>query len=244
MIFNQGTRKIKKLWENRYQHREPYTRCSTRSCCYGCHWGGTFCQPLLPPGPPTALCADPPGIGNFIRPIRCCHDHLFFCHSAYPGSDRIAGGSYWGEVSFDLWISASRRRSSCRWHGSFFRNAFSRVFVGGVANSVFHPADFSILSASVAEERHGRAFATHTFTGSIGYALAPLTMAGLAYEFGWQTALIIAGSLGLICAVIVTFAWPLLSDDASASRNKPAREKLHGGLCYRVQCSCFSSSTS
>ena len=98
-------------------------------------------------------------------------------------------------------------------------------FVGGVANSVFHPADFSILSASVAEERHGRAFATHTFTGSIGYALAPLTMAGLAYEFGWQTALIIAGSLGLICAVIVTFAWPLLSDDASASRNKSTREK-------------------
>ena len=98
-------------------------------------------------------------------------------------------------------------------------------FVGGVANSVFHPADFSILSASVDEARHGRAFAIHTFTGSIGYALAPLTMAGLAYEFGWQTALIIAGSLGLICSVIVTFAWPVLSDDASTSRDNPPGEK-------------------
>ena len=97
-------------------------------------------------------------------------------------------------------------------------------FVGGVANSVFHPADFSILSASVDEARHGRAFAIHTFTGSIGYALAPLTMAGLAYEFGWQTALIIAGSLGLICSVIVTFAWPVLSDDASTSRDNPPGE--------------------
>lgn len=81
-------------------------------------------------------------------------------------------------------------------------------FVGGVANCVFHRADFSILSASVVEARYGPALATRTFTGSIGYVLAPLTMAGLAYEFGCQSALIIAGSLGLICAVIVAFACP------------------------------------
>ncbi len=32
-------------------------------------------------------------------------------------------------------------------------------FLGGIGNSVFHPADFSILSASVRNSHHGRAFA-------------------------------------------------------------------------------------
>ena len=93
-------------------------------------------------------------------------------------------------------------------------------FLGGVANSVFHPADFSILSASVDEARHGRAFATHTFSGSIGYASAPLGMGGMAALFGWQEALMIAGALGVVCAVIVLIAAPALRDDAGAAREK------------------------
>lgn len=97
-------------------------------------------------------------------------------------------------------------------------------FLGGIANSVFHPADFSILSASVDPDRHGRAFASHTFCGSIGYAMAPLTMAFLAAAYGWQEALVIAGALGLIVAVVVMLTGSMLKDDASA-----AREKKGGG---------------
>ncbi len=106
-----------------------------------------------------------------------------------------------------------------------FEMLMAAFFLGGVANSVFHPADFSILSASVHKTRHGRAFATHTFTGSIGYALAPLAMAGLATLFGWQEALMIAGSLGLICAVLVFLFSPFLRDDAELARQRNSKDQ-------------------
>ncbi len=37
------------------------------------------------------------------------------------------------------------------------------VFMAGLGNSVFHPADYTILSAAVGRERLGRAFSIHTF---------------------------------------------------------------------------------
>lgn len=85
-------------------------------------------------------------------------------------------------------------------------------FLGGIANSVFHPADFSILSASVRDSHHGRAFAVHTFGGSIGYALAPLVMIGLAGLLGWRGALIAAGAAGLAMAAAVLLAGGQLRD--------------------------------
>ncbi len=85
-------------------------------------------------------------------------------------------------------------------------------FLGGIGNSVFHPADFSILSASVRDSHHGRAFAVHTFTGSIGYAIAPLAMVALAGLFGWQGALIVAGSAGVAMGLAILLAGGELRD--------------------------------
>lgn len=85
-------------------------------------------------------------------------------------------------------------------------------FLGGIGNSVFHPADFSILSASVRQSHHGRAFAVHTFTGSIGYACAPLVMAALAALYGWQNALFIAGAAGVIMGTAILLAGGSLRD--------------------------------
>ena len=76
-------------------------------------------------------------------------------------------------------------------------------FLGGVANSVFHPADFTILSHNIRDSHHGRAFAFHTFSGSIGYALAPVLMLGLAGLFDWQVALISAGAAGIVMGVLI-----------------------------------------
>src|SRR6185437_12562840 len=38
--------------------------------------------------------------------------------------------------------------------------------LGGLGNSVIHPADYAILSASVNPERIGRSFSLHTFVGN------------------------------------------------------------------------------
>jgi MFS family permease len=90
-------------------------------------------------------------------------------------------------------------------------------FLGGIGNSVFHPADFSILSASVRDTHHGRAFAVHTFCGSIGYACAPLVMAALAVWFGWQSALVAAGSAGIVVALAIAVAGGDLRDDSGTA---------------------------
>ena len=44
--------------------------------------------------------------------------------------------------------------------------------LSGVGNSVIHPADYAILAGSVRKEFMGRAFAVHTFTGNLGFAMA------------------------------------------------------------------------
>ena len=42
--------------------------------------------------------------------------------------------------------------------------------LSGIGNSVIHPADYAILSGSVDQDRMGRSFALHTFSGNLGFA--------------------------------------------------------------------------
>src|SRR3979490_1191003 len=49
----------------------------------------------------------------------------------------------------------------------------------GLANSVYHPCDYAILSAHMDVRRMGRAFSVHTFAGFLGGAVAPAIMAAL-----------------------------------------------------------------
>ncbi len=83
--------------------------------------------------------------------------------------------------------------------------SYSRLLIAtaflGLANSVFHPADYAILSAQVAPARVGRAFSIHTFSGFLGNAIAPVTMLAVAASFGLQAALIVAGAVGFVAAL-------------------------------------------
>ena len=76
----------------------------------------------------------------------------------------------------------------------------------GVANAVYHPADYDMLSRSIGEARIGRAFSVHTFAGFLGGALAPGAMLGLAALFGPLGALAAAGLLGLLAAIPLALA--------------------------------------
>jgi MFS family permease len=71
----------------------------------------------------------------------------------------------------------------------------------GIANAIYHPADYAILSARIASSRIGRAFSVHTFAGMLGGAVAPAIMLVLATTTGIRTALIIAGLVGPLVAV-------------------------------------------
>jgi MFS family permease len=87
----------------------------------------------------------------------------------------------------------------------------------GLANSVYHPADYAILSAHMDEARMGRAFSIHTFAGFLGGAVAPAIVATLVATTGGLGALIVAGSVGpLVALLLVVVGIP----DASAGDRK------------------------
>src|SRR5712672_2975702 len=73
----------------------------------------------------------------------------------------------------------------------------------GLANSVYHPADYAILSAHMHEARMGRAFSIHTFAGFLGGAVAPAIVAALVATTGGHGALIVAGAVGPLVALLL-----------------------------------------
>src|SRR5579883_2835387 len=99
--------------------------------------------------------------------------------------------------------------------------------VNGVANAVYHPADYAILSARVVPARIGRAFSIHTFAGFLGSAAAPPAMLLLATTAGPSPALIAAGLVGPIVALPLCCARRLESAPQRASA--PARRESGKG---------------
>lgn len=88
--------------------------------------------------------------------------------------------------------------------------------IAGLGNSIFHPADLSILSHRVSERRLGRAYAVHGISGSLGYATSPVLVTLIAYYANWHVALSAIGLVGLAVAAM-TFANRSLLDYAHAA---------------------------
>jgi MFS transporter, FSR family, fosmidomycin resistance protein len=75
--------------------------------------------------------------------------------------------------------------------------------VAGLGNTVFHPADYSLLSHHVPPQRAGRAFSLHTFAGMLGNAAAPPGLLFVQSFAGWRGAFLSAAALGLLAALVV-----------------------------------------
>lgn len=73
----------------------------------------------------------------------------------------------------------------------------------GIANTVFHPADYSLLSTHVVPERLTKAFSYHTCAGMIGSAIAPVTLLSMQGLIGWRGAFLGASMFGFAAALIV-----------------------------------------
>lgn len=115
--------------------------------------------------------------------------------------------------------------------------------IAGLGNSVFHPADMSILNAKVDKRRLGYAFSVHSVSGNLGWVLAPLFSVGLATAFGWRMAMFAAGAIGLAVALLLA-SQPLLRHEprATARRDRQGstlREDLKLLVSAPVL-SCFS----
>lgn len=87
--------------------------------------------------------------------------------------------------------------------------------LGGIGNSVFHPADFAILNASVDPKRIGRAYSVHGLGGTLGWAAGPIVLL-LGEAIGWRGAALCAAALGFAMALAVAGLGGVVTDHRAA----------------------------
>lgn len=97
--------------------------------------------------------------------------------------------------------------------------------LAGLGNASFHPVDFTILNHRVSQARLGHAFSVHGVTGNLGWAAAPVFLAGaLALFNSWRVAYLGAALLG--AAVLALLLWQRAALDDRAGRAAAARKAL------------------
>jgi MFS transporter, FSR family, fosmidomycin resistance protein len=94
--------------------------------------------------------------------------------------------------------------------------------LAGLANSPFHPADYSILNARIAPRHLGSAYAVHGIAGNIGWGLAPVFLAGIAAVSSWRWALVGAAGLALLILLVLIWQRASLIAPTAAKRNGAA----------------------
>jgi MFS family permease len=75
----------------------------------------------------------------------------------------------------------------------------------GLGNSVFHPADFTLLNRRVSPSRLGHAFSVHGLSGSLGWAAAPVFVIAIAEVAGWRAACVGASIVGFLALSFLFF---------------------------------------
>jgi MFS family permease len=91
--------------------------------------------------------------------------------------------------------------------------------IAGIGNTVYHPADYALLSQHVPSDRIGQAFSVHTFAGMLGSAVAPASLLMMQSVWGWRGAFVGAGILGFA----VAFFLLLLRDGSIATAKAGTR---------------------
>ena len=109
----------------------------------------------------------------------------------------------------------------------------------GLANGVYHPADYALLSQGMQPDKMGRAFSIHTFAGFLGAALAPPIFLGLAQVVDMRWAFALASAAGLIVLSLFLFSrasppvidsvkTPTESVAASLGEQRPLKISIRG----------------
>lgn len=103
--------------------------------------------------------------------------------------------------------------------------------IAGVANTVYHPADYAIMSHAVSVKRIGQAYSIHTFLGMLGQAVAPAAMLFLAAFWGWHGALLGAAILAFSVASLLLVQKSALRDESQIRQGARFRP---GKISWRI----------
>ncbi|AOB26361.1 MFS transporter [Bordetella bronchiseptica] len=88
--------------------------------------------------------------------------------------------------------------------------------IGGIGNSVFHPADYSIINHRVSPPRLGHAFSLHGLTGNLGWALTPVFITTITLLANWRVAAFSAAALVAVVLLMTVIGRDLLGGAAPA----------------------------
>ncbi|HXE28794.1 MAG TPA: MFS transporter [Stellaceae bacterium] len=96
----------------------------------------------------------------------------------------------------------------------------------GVANTVYHPADYAILSHGVSAPRMAQAYSIHTFLGMAGQAVAPAFMLAMAGIFdNWRSGFLAIAVITYAVAAVLLLEKDALSDRHLAKHEDGARKQ-------------------
>lgn len=104
-------------------------------------------------------------------------------------------------------------------HADHYFWFFPVVVLFGIGNCGFHPADYSVLNHKVSTARLGHAFSTHGISGNIGYALAPLFMVAVSSIYGWRSAMLLAGVVGVGMMALLWWQRAVLRSEGDATQS-------------------------
>jgi MFS transporter, FSR family, fosmidomycin resistance protein len=129
---------------------------------------------------------------------------------------------------------------------SSYAGLVAAAAVAGLGNCIFHPADFTLLNRRVSAQRLGHAFSVHGLAGALGWALAPVFMAGIASVAHWQVAAFSAAAVGLVVFLLLIARRDVLDEEAVESivaarpvANEPVDNSQFGFLRSGAVWMCF-----
>ena len=94
--------------------------------------------------------------------------------------------------------------------------------IAGIGNTVYHPADYTLLSQHVPADRIGQAFSLHTFAGMLGSAVAPASLLMMQSSWGWRGAFVGAGVFGFAVALLLLLVRDGTTPTANAGTRPPS----------------------
>ncbi|WP_019140723.1 MFS transporter [Noviherbaspirillum massiliense] len=107
--------------------------------------------------------------------------------------------------------------------------------LAGLGNSVFHPADYTLLNKRVSAPRLGHAFSVHGISGNLGWAAAPVFLTTIAGLANWRMALLAAAVIPLAVLVLLVVNRGILRTEevhAAVVSSKKAGESEGGQLGF------------
>ncbi len=101
----------------------------------------------------------------------------------------------------------------------------------GIGNTVYHPANYALLSRHVSAERVSHAYSIHTFAGLAGGAAAPASLLLMHSYFGWRGAFMGAAVFGLLVGAVL-----LMQRDEAVARpaTRPRGEAPESDTSWRL----------